>query len=521
VAFVALEVVAFPLMVAWGHNLWFGIDDWDFLATRSIGNVGDLVRPHFGHWTTLPVVLYRLVWAAAGLRSYTPYLVLAVTAHLAVAALLRAVMRRAGIGPGLATLAAGAFLFFGSGAENVLVAFQITFVAALAFGLGQLLLVDHDGPLDRRDWFALLCGLASILCSGVGLTMVVVVATTVLLRRGWRVALFHAAPLAITYAIWLLAAPEGQSTGIWNAQSPWAVFRFVAIGFENAFARLGQLRGVGVLLGLLVVVGLVLAYVPRGRQALRGPGVVPLAMLVGAIAFLAMTGVFRSGQAGALVHLSASGVARARLSRYVYVVVALAIPAITFAANTITRRWPSVTVAVVGLLVVGIPGNIARFPDYEHKQPAFESRVRQTILAAAQDPLAKQLPRSLPAYPLIPDVTIGWLLDNRRSAHIPAPRGLTAMDRATETMNLVLRPGLQAHPTACRRLAAPTELVMRKADSVTVRTGVVSVIYRPAGGGRSRARRLPESTTFVALAGPLRLLVVAPHRAQRMPVICL
>ena len=49
-------------------------------------------------------------------------------------------------------------MFFGAGAENILVVFQITFVGALVFGLVQLLLADHDGPIDRRDWFGLLAG---------------------------------------------------------------------------------------------------------------------------------------------------------------------------------------------------------------------------------------------------------------------------------------------------------------------------------------------------------------------------
>src|SRR5204863_2898946 len=153
---------------------------------RKIGDLGDLTRPHFGHWVTLPVIAYRLLWWMVGLRSYTPYLLLVIGAHLAVAALLRAVMRRAGISPWLATLGAAALLFFGSGAENVLVAFQVTYAGALAFGLGHLLLADHDGPLDRRDWFGLLAGFAAILCSGVGPTMVLVVGLAVLLRRGWR-----------------------------------------------------------------------------------------------------------------------------------------------------------------------------------------------------------------------------------------------------------------------------------------------------------------------------------------------
>ena len=113
------------------------------------GSVDDLFRPHFQHWTTLPILPYRLLWTVVGIRSYVPYQALIVVLHLAAAALLLVVMRRAGVRPWIATVAAGAFVFFGSGAENILVAFQITFVGSLVFGLAQLLLADHDGPLDR------------------------------------------------------------------------------------------------------------------------------------------------------------------------------------------------------------------------------------------------------------------------------------------------------------------------------------------------------------------------------------
>src|ERR1700746_3482052 len=95
-------------------------------------------------------------------------------------------MRRAGVRPWIATITAGAFVFFGSGAEDILVAFQITFVGALAFGLVQLLLAAQDARRAGRDWFGLLAGLAALMCSGVGITMVAIVGAAVLLRRGLR-----------------------------------------------------------------------------------------------------------------------------------------------------------------------------------------------------------------------------------------------------------------------------------------------------------------------------------------------
>src|SRR5204863_5477275 len=114
---------------------------------------------------------------------------------LAVVALLRIVMRRAGVRPWLATFIAFVFVFFGSGAENILIAFQITFVGSLMFGLVQLVLADHEGTWDRRDWIGLLAGFAGLMCPGVAIAMTIVVGIAMLLRPAWPIAPLHPAPL--------------------------------------------------------------------------------------------------------------------------------------------------------------------------------------------------------------------------------------------------------------------------------------------------------------------------------------
>ena len=282
----------------WGRHGWFGTDDWDFLADRKAGDLGDLVRPHFQHWTTIPVVLYRLLWSVVGLRSYWPYLFVVVLAHLAVAALLRVAMQRAGVGAWLATAMVVPFVFFGAGAEkHILLAFQITFVAALAFGLIHLLLADHDGPFDRRDWLGVGAGLAALLCSGVGVTMTLVVGIAVLLRRGWRVAMVHTVPLGIVYLWWSLVAPKGQDVGQLGGQSPVQVARFVGIGVQAAFAGLGGVTGLGAVLALALLVGCGIV-IHETWPTLRGRATVPASMLAGALVFLVVTGVFRAGAPG-------------------------------------------------------------------------------------------------------------------------------------------------------------------------------------------------------------------------------
>jgi hypothetical protein len=142
------------------------------------------------------------LWWIVGLRSYAPYLFVVVVMHLAVAALLRCVMRRAGVGVWTATGAAGLYAIFGSGADDMLWAFQICFNAALVLGLTHLLLADHDGSIDRRDWIGLVAGFLALMCSAVGIVMAAVVALAMVVRRGWRIAIFHGRPLIMAYAVW-------------------------------------------------------------------------------------------------------------------------------------------------------------------------------------------------------------------------------------------------------------------------------------------------------------------------------
>jgi hypothetical protein len=106
IVFVAVVALAFPLLLKLVHYRWFYLDEWDFLAGRDGGSLHDLLRPHNEHLSALPILVYRGLWRVVGLHSYTPYLTLIITLHLTAAVLLRVVMRRAGVGPWVATAAA-------------------------------------------------------------------------------------------------------------------------------------------------------------------------------------------------------------------------------------------------------------------------------------------------------------------------------------------------------------------------------------------------------------------------------
>jgi hypothetical protein len=510
-AFVAVEALALPFLVTIGRSIWFATDEWDFVAARTAWNVDDLFRPHNEHWSTLPILVYRLLWWIFGLRTHLPHQMIVVALHLTVAVLLRAVMRRAGIAPLTSTIGASAFALFGAGYFNIESAFQMAWCASLAFGLGYLLLVDHEGPPDRRDWLGLALGVAGLACSGPGVAMAIVVVIATFIRRGWRVACLHAIPLASVFLLWW--ALIGRSRYTRSATLGDAVW-FMTTQLWRTFRSIGQLPGVGAALVALLIVGLVLAWGSRHAHDARRHAALPLALLIGAPCFMFITGIGRAAPVPLFRSQSSN------VSRYLHVGAVMLLPALAFAADHVAKRWRRLAPAVAVVLAIGIPGNVRALVNETDKLVA-QTRIDRTfILSVARNPIAKDLPRSLRPHTFAPDLTIGWLLDSVPSGRVPAPPTLTPTEVATQSLGLALRPAPTARPKRCRALRTPVVRVLRKAEALRVASGTVDVVYLSPEGGESNPRPLRDAAV-VALAGPLRLrLDPSPTNANIPPILC-
>ena len=282
-----------------GRREWFYHDDWDPLANRKAGNLGDLFRPHNGHWITLPILMYRLFYRVFGLHAYLPYRIVVLTVYLVAGALLLVIMRRAGVNPWLATAAASLFALFGTGWANIIRPFQVTFVSSLALGLLALVLVDHDGPFDRRDGLGLVAGLLALMTSGVAVVMIALVGITVLFRRGWRLALVHVVPPAVCFLVWLVAIGHEGESGVSSHTSPGGVVRFVVEGLRGVFGALGPAAWFGAFLTIALVAGVALAASQRRASGELAQLAVPLALLAGTVVFLVVSAAGGHGNTGA------------------------------------------------------------------------------------------------------------------------------------------------------------------------------------------------------------------------------
>jgi hypothetical protein len=465
IVFVAVEIVALVVILIYGHTRWFFNDDWDFLAQRSLTSVSDLLRPHYEHWVTIPVVAYRILWSIFGARTYLPYQLLVVLAHLGVAALLRVVMRRSGVGPWVATGAASLFALFGAGYDNMFSAFQITFVGSLLFGLTQLLLADHDGRIDRRDWLGLAAGLAALMCSLVGIAMVVAVGVATLLRRGWRVALFHTLPLAYLFVSWWLIA-GGHTYAGYHAVGQ--IFSFVRIGFTATFEALGQWKVFAVLLAVVLVVGLLLAWAPLRGAALRRRSSLPAALLTAALSFMLITGWGRSGRGnGPAVAFS---VEHARESRYLHVVAALVLPALAVAGAALIRRWRVLAPVFVIVLVVAVVGNVRVMAHQRDTRGPIYVAYRRMILELPRMPRAGEFPGNYQPDPrLSSGLTMQWLRNAARSGKLPAPDPPPTSGQALTQLAITALPfGPRLVGAPCRSTSDPVDVTLDKGDRLTI-----------------------------------------------------
>jgi hypothetical protein len=356
----ACLAMAFLFWAYLDRNLWFFGDEWDFLTRRGLhGASFSLWAPHNEHWSVLPILLWRAIYSLEHLSSYWPYLVPLLMAHVAVVHLLWRRCLREGADPWVATALATLFAFLGAGAEDLVWAFQIGFLASLLFGLlamevaeGQLLpwkyrallplpslpglspsgslppgavLTARAAPSQASpaeqpallvsDLLASALALAALMCSSVGVASCAALGAFLLARSGWRRTVVVLSVPVGAYVTWFAFAGQSgfKATGDYMSLS---VFLHVPVFVESNLANdLGHAAGwgrLGSFLATAVLLWVVLSY--RGLLK-RHPAVFGGAL--GAAVFYALAAVGRDRISPTLTP-----------SRYAYVGVAFLLPAL-------------------------------------------------------------------------------------------------------------------------------------------------------------------------------------------------
>jgi hypothetical protein len=448
-----------------GRNQGFFYDDWAFLVPGA----EDLVNaPHVGHWSATPALAFLLVRNVFGLDSYLPFLFMALLAHLATVHLLWRIMVRTGVDRWIAGALALLMMFLGAGGENIFWAFQFGFVGALAVGLWAVLLVDNERLTPVRGIAIAALTLWAFTFSGTAIPVVGAAILVSLARHGIaRTAYVFAAPL-LAYLAWYIG-PASSYDGSASQVVGGAFDVFIATVeyaghmFVNGLQKLSPLPSLGI---ILVVV--LFAWCARGRPSFTGRAAPAFALVAGAVAFALLTGYSRAGL----------GTENAASSRYVYLVVALVIPAFGLLATQLARRgWLRVGGALA-IIAVAIAYNGSTLYREAARQAGLEEESRGRLaatLALAQDPAEQIDTDDHPVELWAPDVSVGDLLAFREAGWIS--------DQPYDEQDLLdVGAALQIDVTGT---PAPDTLVCTIDDdgAIVAAAGSDSATFRLAAGG--------------------------------------
>jgi hypothetical protein len=469
---------AFVLLLWLNRHHWFVTDEWNALVDRRL--IGDATHlgiwdPHNEHWSTIPVLVYRALFNIFGTRTYLPYLVVLLLVHLTVVHLLWRVMLRVGVEPFLAATLCGIFAVLGAASDDLFLAWQWQLVGPLLFGLWALLLTPERGGWQRRDYVVWLLLVLGLMCSGVAITMTVVVGLVVLLRRGWRLAAATVAVPAAAYGLWYVtyghkAVDTSEPLGTALRKAPAYVWQ----GFTGALNATLGFNGIAT----AVIVALAIWLFLRAHPT-REPWPIPIAMAASAGLFLFLTDLRRSGL----------GIDQASTSRYVYVTIALILPVAAMALDALlptgTSRWLALGAFAGVLLLVQIPllrDGAAQWADRE--QP-FKHRIMATAQLARQHASVLN-PVPVPVY--IPNLTVDKIAALDRDGKLPGNVRVTAADLrdARNYLQLIVGPGRPSTTGAPTAVTQPLGATLSPGPTpgcviVTPTADAPSVLLTPSG----------------------------------------
>ena len=495
---------------AWlDRGLWFFGDEWDFLVDRGLGappaSTHSIWFPHNEHWSTLPVLAWRALFAVWHLSSYWPYLALLFAVQVALLHLAWRACRRAGADTWISTAAVLLLGLLGAGAEDWGWAFQVGFAGSVCFGLLAMDLLDRDergfldrdgrssGPGWRRRELAVSCALlASLMCSTVGDAMVVGAAVTAFARFGWRQAARALWAPVVCYAVWF--AGVGR-LGLAAHSDHFSLATFTGLPgylWQGLSSALGQVAGLGSL-GPALLVGLVAWLAWHGRELwTRRP--VLAGLCAAAVSFYGLVGVGRD----------TAGPPDA--SRYTYVAFAVLLPVVASVLSAPLGRAPMAGRAVAACLLLFVTlGDVGQAKAWVSARSALTSRLKEQLFAVGELVSAGVPDVSGPGaapVPGDPNLQVADIARLEREGFLPRPPlSAVALSNARAVLALGVWNGL--------------DMTLSRAPLFAPRLQLVAAHFAARGPGRGSCATFSPQT----LSPPMSLLLRVPARARSASVL--
>jgi hypothetical protein len=275
------------------RNLTFGADEWMWVTGRRGGGLHNLLTPYNDHLALAPLLIYKALFATAGLNHYGAYRLIGLAGHLLCVTLAYLYVRRR-VGWLLALAAAVVVMLLGPGWQDILWPFQIAWTLALSAGIGALLMLERRSR--GGDIAASLLIALALASTSLGLAVAAGTAVQIALsRRRWRDGWIVLGPLVL-YGIWWLVYGETNTTG-----NVFSVVQFTAESIADSFSAVLGLSGASVLnpsgtllaFGAPIAVAAVVGFMAARRRLAVSLGAAP-ALVVILLTFLVLAGTSRS-----------------------------------------------------------------------------------------------------------------------------------------------------------------------------------------------------------------------------------
>lgn len=281
-ALLAAIFAAAAVLLMWaGRDTTFFYDDWPYVLERGPWTLETFLDPHNEHLQATSVLIYKVLFETVGLHDYAPYRLALVVLNLLTGLLLFLyARRRVGTWPALGL--AACLIVMAASWYNLVYAFQVNFVGAMAAGMGALLALDRGTRRGDLAASVLLC--VSIASSSVGFPFLIGAVVEVLLRRDRVRRAWVVGVPVLLYGIWTLVYGEGRSMRVSNAD---AIPEYVRDGYDDSVAAItGLTLSWAVVLGAALVALAVREFVDPERVTPRLVAVVLMPLSLWALTAL-------------------------------------------------------------------------------------------------------------------------------------------------------------------------------------------------------------------------------------------
>jgi len=239
------------LLLYMGRGLSFFFDDWDFVTHDYGGGIHSLLVAHVGNLVLFPVIIYKILFHLVGLNHYAVFRLVVVILHLTCGGLVFILAARR-VSHTNALLVAALILFLGAAWEDLLWAFQVTYMLSVAGGLGAWVLLERR---DRAgDLAAMACLIVAVGSSSLGIPLVIGVAVELIWNQHWRRVWIVVVPTFL-YLVWYLHYGESQVTSESLMHAPGFAADLAAAAFGGLVGRGLEWGRPLAVLGLLVLLG--------------------------------------------------------------------------------------------------------------------------------------------------------------------------------------------------------------------------------------------------------------------------